>query len=70
MGLSHLDSPFDLFIHSILANGIFGIKGVEILLIKLLLRFSEYIAKALKVNDLALAKEFYNVTHVGIVRKP
>lgn len=52
---------------SILAYGVFGIKGVVILLVKLFLSFAKNVAKSLKVNDLALTKELYNVADVGIV---
>ena len=54
---------------SILASGIFGIKGVVILLVETFLSFSENVAKSLEVNNLALTKEFYNVAHVGVIRE-
>ena len=47
--------------------GILGIKCIEILLIKLFLRFSENIAKALKMDYLSLTQKLNYVIHVGII---
>ena len=64
------DSTFGLFILFILANGVFGVKSVKILLIKLFLSFTKNISESLEVNYLALTKEFYNIAYVGIIGEP
>lgn len=46
-----------------------GVKGVEVLFIKLVGEDSEVLAEALIVHNLTLSEKAYNVLDVGVIRK-
>ena len=60
---------FPFLFTGVFVYAVFGVKGVIVFLIELLLSAPEGFAKALKMHDLALAEESDDVIDVGIVRE-
>ncbi len=65
-------SLLELFLLHLVFEALFiklGVKGVEVLFIKLVGENSEVLAEALIVYYLALSEKAYNVLDVGVIRK-
>lgn len=48
----------------------YGIAGVEILRVELILRYAESLSESLVMNDLAFTEESDRISYIGIVSEP